>query len=72
MYMYVSMLKCQCNSIAIGSMRPECYNQLNYSFSAGKGTFGVVLQARAEDIVKSAPQRNIVAVKTPRSMYWLL
>ena len=35
---------------------------------AGKGTFGVVLQARAEDIVKFTPQRNIVAVKTPRSM----
>ena len=34
----------------------------------GKGTFGVVLQAKAEDIVKSAPHRNIVAVKTTRGM----
>lgn len=32
----------------------------------GKGTFGVVLQAKAEDIMKSAPHRNIVAVKTTR------
>ena len=34
--------------------------------STGEGTFGVVLQAKAEDIAKSAPHRNIVAVKTPR------
>ena len=36
---------------------------------AGEGTFGVVMQAKAEDIVKSAPHRNIVAVKTPRGIY---
>lgn len=36
--------------------------------AVGKGTFGVVLQAKAEDIVKSAPHRNIVAVKTTRGM----
>lgn len=35
---------------------------------AGEGTFGIVLQAKAEHIVKSAPHRNIVAVKTPRGM----
>lgn len=37
--------------------------------TAGEGTFGVVMQAKAEDIVKSAPHRNIVAVKTPRGIY---
>ena len=38
---------------------------------AGEGTFGVVVQAKAEDIVKSAPHRNIVAVKTTRGMHIL-
>ena len=42
--------------------------QISNWLSIGKGTFGVVLQAKAEDIVKSAPHRNIVAVKTTRGM----
>ena len=32
----------------------------------GEGTFGRVLQARAEGIVAASPYRNIVAVKTIR------
>ena len=32
----------------------------------GEGTFGVVRQARAEGIVESTPERNIVAVKTTK------
>ena len=32
----------------------------------GEGTFGLVRQARAEGIVESTPERNIVAVKTTR------
>jgi hypothetical protein len=33
---------------------------------SGAGGFGQVLQARAEEIVKDSPGRNIVAVKTCR------
>lgn len=32
--------------------------------TVGEGTFGKVLQAKAEGIVESTPERNIVAVKT--------
>ena len=35
---------------------------------AGEGTFGVVRQAKAEGIVESTPERNIVAVKTAKGM----
>ena len=34
----------------------------------GEGTFGLVRQARAEGIVESTPERNIVAVKTTRGI----
>lgn len=35
----------------------------------GEGTFGIVLLAKAEGIVKETPKRNIVAVKTHKGMY---
>ena len=35
---------------------------------SGEGTFGKVLQARAEGIVEGAPQRNIVAIKTTKGI----
>ena len=34
----------------------------------GEGTFGLVRQARAEGIVESTPERNVVAVKTTRGI----
>ena len=38
---------------------------LHFRFS-GEGTFGKVVQARAEGIVDGSPERNIVAVKTTK------
>ena len=37
-----------------------------FCFYTGEGSFGRVLQARAEGIVKGLPDRNIVAVKACR------
>ena len=34
--------------------------------AVGEGTFGKVLQAKAEGIVEGFPKRNIVAVKTTK------
>ena len=35
-------------------------------FPTGEGSFGRVMQARAESIVAGMPERNIVAVKTTK------
>ena len=35
-------------------------------FSVGEGSFGRVLQAKAEGIVPGMPDRNVVAVKTTK------
>ena len=42
------------------------------SIYVGEGTFGLVRQAKAEGIVESTPERNIVAVKTTRGNAFLL
>ena len=42
------------------------------SIYIGEGTFGLVRQAKAEGIVESTPERNIVAVKTTRGNAFLL
>ena len=36
--------------------------------SVGEGSFGRVLQAKAEGIVPGMPERNIVAIKTTKGM----
>lgn len=36
--------------------------------NTGEGTFGVVLLAKAEGILKEFPERNFVAVKTNKGM----
>ena len=35
-------------------------------FSVGEGSFGRVLQAKAEGIVPGMPNKNVVAVKTTK------
>ena len=42
----------------------------NFPMYTGNGTFGVVLLAKAEGIVTDAPDKNIVAVKTRKGMYF--
>lgn len=37
-----------------------------YSLPTGEGSFGRVLQAKAEGIVPGMPDRNIVAIKTTK------
>lgn len=40
-----------------------------FPLGLGEGTFGKVLQAKAEGIVEGAPKRNIVAVKTTKGVF---
>lgn len=36
---------------------------------AGEGSFGRVLQAKAEGIVPGMPDRNVVAIKTTKGIF---
>ena len=41
----------------------------NISPDVGEGSFGRVLQAKAEGIVPGMPERNIVAIKTTKGIF---
>ena len=57
---------------------PECVtvagSRWSPSLLAGEGSFGRVLQAKAEGIVPGMPERNVVAIKTTKGGFgaWLL
>ena len=69
----VNLSVCVCMYVFVANCFHKCliyksdvsYHRILY-LSVGEGTFGLVRQARAEGIVESTPERNIVAVKTTR------
>ena len=63
------MCVCVCVLMLIQSF---CVSLLCTAYYVGEGSFGRVLQAKADGIVLDMPKRNLVAIKTTKGVYLFL